>query len=215
MQLHVFMQDLVILIRFAHGPREMNNMYKQKQCTHCCGIFQLGFQYFSLFDPCLCYFGWNGSKWAASCLEMALLLWLWDDCHQGWFFAYDQGGLSSEKKYLGLIFFPSPGGEPTYHIIRHITIYGNSHDMPIVEMYQDYLLHGFLWLISASMAVYLCLVVYICTYWTYYNKSQTFIAWIKLSDAGTNAPAMLSLFGCIAILCHWPIMHKTPVLKGG
>ena len=44
-----------------------------------------------------------------------------------------QGGLSSEKKYLGSIFFPSPGREPTY--LR------NSHDMPIVEMYQDYLLH--------------------------------------------------------------------------
>ena len=73
--------------------------------------------------------------------------------------------------------------------------------MPIVETYQDHLLHGFLWLISASVAVYLCLVVYICTYW-YYNKSQTFIAWIKLSDAGTNAAAMLSLFGRVLILCH-------------
>ena len=89
---------------------------------------------------------------------------------------HQQGGLGSEKKYLGSIFFfLSPGGKHTYHIIRHITIYGNSRDLPIVETYQDYLLHGFLWLISTSVVVYLCLVVYICTY---YNKSQTFIAWI-------------------------------------
>jgi len=26
--------------------------------------------------------------------------------------------------------FPRPGGEPTYYVIRHITIYGNSHDIP-------------------------------------------------------------------------------------
>jgi hypothetical protein len=38
-------------------------------------------------------------------------------------------GYQKNKKYLGSIFFSSLKGGPTYHVIRHISIYGNSHDM--------------------------------------------------------------------------------------
>jgi len=78
-------------------------------------------------------------------------------------------GISALKKNTWGWFFLSKPREPTYYMEIYVTYL-------LWKIYQDYLLHGFLWLISASMAAYLCLVVYICIYWIYCNKSQTFIA---------------------------------------
>jgi hypothetical protein len=67
------------------------------------------------------------------CYLQLWLLRIWITCHHNHHCIFMQGGLGSEKNYLGSIFFPSPGREPTYIIIRHITIYGNSCDIAIVE----------------------------------------------------------------------------------
>ena len=64
-------------------------------------------------------------------------------------------GLGSEKKIPGVVFFSEPRSG-TYLVIRHITIYGDSRDMPGNISRLPLGSYG----ISASMVAYLCLVVY-------------------------------------------------------
>ena len=79
--------------------------------------------------PLLCLLYWFCYQFYSMLSSQLWLLKIWITCHHNHHCIFMQGGLGSEKNYLGSIFFPSPSREPTYIIIRHY----HSCDIAIVE----------------------------------------------------------------------------------